>query len=153
MFTLIQGGCVDSPSEHAVRKLAAGGSHELREDGEFVLYRDRRGSIDGVLNATLMVAPISEHVAPRSLHRIEHEYSLRAELDSAWAVRPLAIQIDFMREACATETAELTFACYSTFHIIKSLLVRSDALDAMWRESGEKPPLRPQSWVPRCRKY
>src|SRR5712692_7733071 len=29
--------------------------------------------------------------APETLKKIEHEYSLRDELDSAWAVRPLAL--------------------------------------------------------------
>ena len=67
--------------------------HEtLREDGEFVLYRDqRRNSTNGLLHSTLVVAPLREHTAPRSLRRIEHEYSLRAELDPTWAVRPLAL--------------------------------------------------------------
>ena len=74
----------------------ADGRHEtLREDGEFVLYRTRRRSpTNGVLHATLAVTPVREHPALRTLRRIEHEYSLRAELDPAWAVRPVALSAD-----------------------------------------------------------
>jgi PAS domain S-box-containing protein len=76
----------------AVLDLADGRHETLREDGEFVLYRNRhRSSINGTLQPTLVVAPVREHTAPRSLRRIEHEYSLRAELDPAWAARPLAL--------------------------------------------------------------
>ena len=72
--------------------LADGGYETLYEDGEFVLYRDRpRSSTNELLHSTLVIAPLREHTAPRSLRRIEHEYSLRAELDPAWAVRPLAL--------------------------------------------------------------
>jgi serine/threonine protein kinase len=76
----------------AVLELADGTRERLREDDEFVLYRNRcRSSINGLPHSTLVVAPIREHTAPRSLRRMEHEYSLRAELDPAWAVRPLAL--------------------------------------------------------------
>jgi len=60
----------------------------LREDEEFVLDR---GQTDGDLPAILLVAPVSEHPVPGILERLEHEYSLRDELDSDWAVRPLAL--------------------------------------------------------------
>ena len=64
----------------------------LRDDGEFVLYRGRcRGPTNAAAQPTLMVAPLQEHTAARSLRRMEHEYSLRAELDPAWAARPLAL--------------------------------------------------------------
>jgi predicted ATPase/signal transduction histidine kinase/ActR/RegA family two-component response regulator len=76
--------------EAALRELADGRHETLREDGEFVYYRNgHRNSINGT--PTLVVAPLREHTAPRSLRRIEHEYSLRAELDPAWAARPLAL--------------------------------------------------------------
>ena len=75
-----------------VMDLADGTCTKLREDGEFTLYRDRGGSAaNGLRHSTLVVAPAREHTAPRSLRRLEHEYSLRAELDPAWAVRPLAL--------------------------------------------------------------
>src|SRR5919197_5693390 len=64
----------------------------LRQDGEFILYRGQHRSQRGTgLPSLLVVALVSEHPAPGSLRRLEHEYSLRAELDPAWAVRPLAL--------------------------------------------------------------
>ncbi len=60
----------------------------LREDGEFALCRGRS---DGELPSILLVAPVSEYPALGSLERLEHEYSLRGELDSDWAVRPLTL--------------------------------------------------------------
>jgi predicted ATPase/signal transduction histidine kinase len=83
----------------------ADGRHEtLHEDGEFVLYRNQRGStINGILHATLAVTPVREHPALRSLRRIEHEYSLRAELDPAWAARPLSLSADHGRSVLLLE--------------------------------------------------
>jgi predicted ATPase/signal transduction histidine kinase/ActR/RegA family two-component response regulator len=73
-------------------ELADSARERLHEDGEFVLYRNRnRSSVNGLLQSTLVLAPAREHTAPRSLRRMEHEYSLQEELDSAWAVRPLAL--------------------------------------------------------------
>src|ERR1700730_18654710 len=94
-------GRLDSKLE-AVSDLAAGGREMLREDGEFVLYRDR-SSINGRPHSTLVVAPVREHTDPRSLRRIEHEYSLRADLDPAWAVRPLALSAYQGRSALVLE--------------------------------------------------
>jgi PAS domain S-box-containing protein len=37
----------------------------------------------------LLLAPASTRPSPETLKKIDHEYSLRSELDSAWAVRPL----------------------------------------------------------------
>src|SRR5215471_10594691 len=75
----------------AVRELSAYLLETLREDGEFILHRGQhRSRIDGVLPPILVVEPVGEHPAPGSLRRLEHEYSLRAELDPGWAVRPLA---------------------------------------------------------------
>src|ERR1700751_606586 len=59
----------------------------LREDEEFAFRRGRRR--DGALHAILSVAPVSEYPIPAILERLEHEYSLRVDLDSAWAARPL----------------------------------------------------------------
>ena len=75
----------------AVMELSAYLIETLREDGEFILHRGQhRSRIDGVLPPILVVEPVGEHPAPGSLRRLEHEYSLRAELDPGWAVRPLA---------------------------------------------------------------
>ena len=54
----------------------------LRENGEFTLDRGQR---DGDAFRVLVVAPAAEHPSPQSLRQLEHEYSLAAELDPAWA--------------------------------------------------------------------
>src|SRR6478609_8256740 len=58
----------------------------LREDEEFAFCRGRRN--DGALPTILMLAPVLEHPVPAISERLEHEYSLRDELDSDWATRP-----------------------------------------------------------------
>src|SRR5271166_889606 len=60
----------------------------LREDEEYILYCGRG---EGELPGILVVAPVLEYPALESLERLEHEYSLRDELDSDWAARPLAL--------------------------------------------------------------
>src|SRR3981189_366736 len=60
----------------------------LREGGEFTLYRGRQ---HGNPLPVLAVALAAEQPSPPSLRRLEHEYSLAAELDPAWAARPLAL--------------------------------------------------------------
>src|SRR5216683_7572721 len=60
----------------------------LRKGGEFILYRGRqRGNPFPVL----VLAPIAEQPSPHHLRRLEHEYSLAADLDPAWAAKPLAL--------------------------------------------------------------
>src|SRR5258708_12193455 len=62
----------------------------LREDEGFAFCRGRKN--DGELPTILLVAPpSSEHAAPAILERLEHEYSLRDELDSDWAALPLTL--------------------------------------------------------------
>src|SRR5262249_54432635 len=39
----------------------------------------------------LVVTPVLERPAMASLRRMEHEYSLRAEIDPGWGVRPLSL--------------------------------------------------------------
>jgi len=56
----------------------------LREDGEFILFRDGQANL-------LVLMPVAEQPSAASLRRLEHELSLIAELDSCWAVRPLAL--------------------------------------------------------------
>ena len=60
----------------------------LREGGEFTLYR---GQQHGNPSPVLVVALAAEQPSPQSLRRLEHEYSLAADLDPAWAARPLAL--------------------------------------------------------------
>ena len=61
----------------------------LRDDGNFVLTRRRNGCA-----SLLTLSVIARHPAGRAVQRLRHEYSLRGELDSEWAVRPL----DFAEE-------------------------------------------------------
>src|ERR1700680_2883359 len=60
----------------------------LREGADFTLYR---GWQQGNASPVLAVALTAEHPSPQSLRRLEHEYSLAAELDPAWAAKPLAL--------------------------------------------------------------
>ncbi len=48
--------------------------------------RTRRGS-----PSVLLLTPASERPALETLKKLEHQYSLRDELDSAWAVRPFTL--------------------------------------------------------------
>ena len=60
----------------------------LREGGEFTLYR---GWQHGNPLPVLVLTPVAEQPTPASLKQLEHEYSLAAELEPAWAARPLAL--------------------------------------------------------------
>jgi PAS domain S-box-containing protein len=83
---------MESMWQAATLEVADGAGQTLRDDGEFALYRARcRSAGNGSLEPVLVVAPREEHTAPRSLRRMEHEFSLRTQLDPAWAVRPVAL--------------------------------------------------------------
>src|ERR1700722_4809046 len=60
----------------------------LREGAEFTLYRGRQ---HGNPLPLLAVAPSAAQPSPQCLRRLEHEYLLAADLDPAWAARPLAL--------------------------------------------------------------
>ena len=60
----------------------------IREGPDFTVYRGRQ---HGNPWRVLAVALAAEHPSPQGLRRLEHEYSLAAELDSAWAAKPLAL--------------------------------------------------------------
>src|SRR5580698_4235635 len=60
----------------------------IRNRAEFTLYRGRQR---GNPMPLLAVAPTTEPPSPQSLRRLEHEHSLAAELDAAWAAKPLAL--------------------------------------------------------------
>src|ERR1700741_3382461 len=60
----------------------------LRESADFTLYRGRQ---HGNPSPILVVAPTAERPLAQSLRRLEHEYSLAAELEPAWAAKPLAL--------------------------------------------------------------
>jgi PAS domain S-box-containing protein len=55
----------------------------------------------------------------------------------AFWTQPIASSIEFNRAAfgSATETGDLTFACYGMNQFIAGLLMRNDPLDVLWRET------------------
>jgi PAS domain S-box-containing protein len=61
----------------------------LRDDGEFTLYRAHAQQTE--LPSVLLLVPASTRPSPETLKKIDHEYSLRSDLDPAWSVRPLAL--------------------------------------------------------------
>jgi serine/threonine protein kinase len=62
----------------------------LHQDGEFVLCRGRAMAGPTPYPTSVLVSiPASEH--PNRIRMLERELALRAELDSTWAVRPLAL--------------------------------------------------------------
>jgi|SRR5215813_5491665 len=61
----------------------------LREDGEFILYRAR--SPQPELPSILLLIPSSSRPSAEILEKIDHEYSLKSDLDTTWALRPLEI--------------------------------------------------------------
>src|SRR6202051_3637100 len=62
----------------------------IRRDEEFVLYRGEHSHLPGS-PSVLFLAPASIQPALETIKKVEYEYSLRDELDSSWAVRPLAL--------------------------------------------------------------
>src|SRR3984957_20593521 len=60
----------------------------LREGSDFTLYRARP---HGKRTPVRGVALPADHPSPRALSRLEHQYALAAELDPAWAAKPLTL--------------------------------------------------------------
>ena len=60
----------------------------LCEDGELILFRGRR---DAGPARVLVAAPALEQPVPEIITRLHHAYSLAAEMDPAWAARPLEL--------------------------------------------------------------
>jgi hypothetical protein len=68
------------------------GSREvLGEDGEASSAEGWCEGPEGRRSSVLVVLPAGEHPSRRSLDRLAHEFSLKEELDRAWAVRPLEL--------------------------------------------------------------
>src|SRR5271169_2164462 len=64
----------------------------LHSDGDFVLSRGReRMSATSHRRSILVKTTKSEQPRPETVRIMEHEFSLRAELDSTWAIRPLEL--------------------------------------------------------------
>ena len=65
---------------------------ELRRDEEFIFHRGQ--SQDGQV---LVLSPVAEYPRPESLKRLERAYSLKGELDPAWATRPVELARNWER--------------------------------------------------------
>src|SRR5215475_2704853 len=65
---------------------------QVRTDTDFVLSRGTEKNPKASRAPSIQaLAPVAEHPAPELVRRLEHEYSLSAELDRAWAVRPILL--------------------------------------------------------------
>src|SRR6516165_6407340 len=64
----------------------------LRQDGEFILYRGLC-STKAETNppSILALSPVMERPVPATIKKIEHEFSLKDQLDPVWAIRPIAL--------------------------------------------------------------
>src|ERR1700722_6685450 len=82
------GSCSRVNEDASMTELSAYALEPIREGPDFTLYRGRQ---QGSPSRVLAVALASEHPSPQVLRGLEHEYSLAAELDSAWAAKPLAL--------------------------------------------------------------
>jgi len=64
----------------------------LHQDAEFVLWRGIATASPTPDPASVLVSiPTSERPGPDRIRMLEHQLAVRAELDSTWAVRPLAL--------------------------------------------------------------
>ena len=64
----------------------------LHQDGELILYRGlRQTKAETSPPSILGLSPVMEHPAPATVKKIEREFSLKDELDQAWAIRPIAL--------------------------------------------------------------
>ena len=71
-----------------------GGLEVLSEDGGLIVCRGQRDIAEDERKDVLIVRPASDQPIPATLDRLAHEYSLKDELDSTWAVRPLELVRD-----------------------------------------------------------
>lgn len=71
----------------------------LWEDSQYALYRGQRlRQNSSSLESVLIAVPAAEQASPVILDRLVHEYELKDELDTTWAVRPL----DLLRQGGRT---------------------------------------------------
>jgi len=72
----------------------------LRRDEDSILYR---GCNPEDLSQVLVLAPAKDDAWPERLKRSEHEYSFKADLDLAWAARPIEIAFHWNRPVLVLE--------------------------------------------------
>jgi PAS domain S-box-containing protein len=128
---------LNSPS-----RFSAEGDSDFRvlwEDNDRVFSRKWCQGADGERIVVLAVQPASEHPAPATLDRLAHEYSLRDDLDGAWAVRPLELvrdrgQIMLVLEDAAGEPLErILGACLKLERFLRLGIAIAGALTQLHR--------------------
>jgi PAS domain S-box-containing protein len=67
------------------------GLQVLWQDGERIFCRGWRLGGDGTRSAALFALLAAERPSPAAVDRLAHEYGLKDELESTWAVRPLEL--------------------------------------------------------------
>ena len=68
------------------------GLETLQQDEEFILYRGRlQAPADTNPRPVLALSPVVTHPGRSTLEKLDHEFSLKDELDPAWAIRPIAL--------------------------------------------------------------
>ena len=72
----------------------------LRKDDEFILYRGRN---EDEISQVLVLVPATEEPGSKSLKRLEHEYSLKEDLEPAWAARPIEVTFHWNRPVLVLE--------------------------------------------------
>jgi serine/threonine protein kinase len=80
-----------------------GGLQVLWEDGGLAFCRGWRDSVDGRRDGVLVLLPASEQPTQAAIDRLAHDYSLKDELDGAWAARPLELLRDHGQTVLALE--------------------------------------------------
>ena len=103
---------IDASSEARLFVAEAALADVIRKDDEFVLDRGAHGQHkDGPRPPLLFLTPVSTRPTPQTLEKIEHEYSLRDALNSAWAVRPVALPQPFEQPTLELDDP-LQFGCF-----------------------------------------
>ncbi|WP_240702380.1 AAA family ATPase [Trinickia terrae] len=72
-------------------------------EGDRVFHRAWRVNGDGTRTSVLALLPASVHPTRASLDRLAHEFGVKADLDSAWALRPLELIRDAGRAVLVFE--------------------------------------------------
>ncbi len=79
------------------------GLEVLWEDGERVLCRGWHDGPGSNRGRVLVVHPAAEHPSALTLDRLAHEFSLKDEMDGAWAARPLELVCEHGRTMLVLE--------------------------------------------------
>src|SRR5208283_4913857 len=72
----------------------------LRKDDEFILYRGRN---EKEIAQVLVLVPATEEPGSKSLKRLEHECSLKEDLEPAWSARPIEVTFHWDRPVLVLE--------------------------------------------------